>query len=67
MKDCLEVCFVGLAVGGNYVCCLAIVVIFVGFEGAKESGGERFKVIIWSGNASHKEGQFLWKREVLIM
>ena len=57
----------GLAVGGNYVCCLAIVVIFVGFEGAKESGGESFKVIIWSGNASHKEGQFLWERGVLIM
>ena len=57
----------GLAVGGNYVCCLAIVVIFVGFEGAKESGGERFKVIIWSGNASHKEGQFLWEGGVQIM
>ena len=67
MKDCLEVCFVGLAVGGNYVCCLAIVVIFVGFEGAKGSGGESFKVIIWGGNESHKEGQFLWERRVLII
>ena len=59
MKDCLEVCFVGLVVGGNYVCCFAIVVIYVRFEGAKESGGESFKVVIWGGNASHKEGQFL--------
>ena len=34
-EDCLEVCFVGLVVGGNYVWCLVVVVIFVGFEGAK--------------------------------
>ena len=67
MKGCLEVCFVGLALGGNYVCYLVIVVIFVGFEGAKELGGESFKVIIWGGNASHKKGQFLWERGVLIM
>ena len=67
MKDYLEVYFVGLAVGGNYVCCLAIVVIFVRFKGAKELSGESFKVIIWCGNASHKEVQFLWERGVLIM
>ena len=67
MKDCLQVCFVGLAIRGNCVCCLSIVVIFVGFEGAKESGGESFKVVIWGGNASHKEGQFLWERGVPIM
>ena len=67
MKDCLEVCFVGLEIGGNYICSLAIVVIFVGFEGAKESGGESFKVFIWGGNASHKEGQFLLERGVLII
>ena len=34
-EDCFEVCFVGLVVGGNYVWCLVIVVIFMGFEGAK--------------------------------
>ena len=45
-EDWLEVCFVGLVVGGNYVWWLVIVVIFIGFEGAKGSGGESFKVII---------------------
>ena len=67
MKDCLELCLVGVVVGGNYVWCLVVVVIFMGFEGPKESGGESFKVIIWRGNASHKEGQFLWERGVLII
>ena len=56
MKDCLEVCFAGLVVGENYVCFLAVVFIFMGFEGAKRSDGESFKVIIWVGNTSHKEG-----------
>ena len=67
MKDYLEVCIVGLVVGGNYAWCLVIVVIFMGFKGAKESGEKSFKVIISGGNASHKEGQFLWERGVLIM
>ena len=35
MKDSLEGCFVGLVVGGNYIWYLVIVVIFMGFEGAK--------------------------------
>ena len=56
MKDCLEVCFAGLMVGRNYVWCLAVVFIFMGFEGAKRSDGESFKVIVWGGNTSHKEG-----------
>ena len=30
-EDCLEVCFVGLVVGGNYVWCLVVVVISMGF------------------------------------
>ena len=34
-EDCLEVCFVGLVVGGNYIWCLVIVVMFMGFGGAK--------------------------------
>ena len=54
-------------VGGNYVGCLVIVVIFMGIEGAKGSSGESFKVIIWGGNASHKEGKFLWEGGVPIM
>ena len=37
-EDCLEVCFLGLVVGGNYVWYLVIVVIFMGFEGAKRWG-----------------------------
>ena len=65
-EDYLEVCFVGLVVGGNYIWCLVIVVIFVGSAGAKRWGG-LFKVIIWGGNASLKDGQFLWGRGFLIM
>ena len=34
-EDCFEVCFMELVVGGNYVWCLVVVVIFMGFEGAK--------------------------------
>ena len=34
-EDCLEVCFVGLVLGGNYVWRLVVVVVFMGFEGAK--------------------------------
>ena len=30
-EECLEVCFAGLLVRGNYVCCLVIFVIFMGF------------------------------------
>ena len=35
-EDSLEVCFLGLVVGGNYIWCLVVVVIFMGFEGAKK-------------------------------
>ena len=36
-EDCLEVCLVVLVVaGGSYVWCLVIVVIFIGFGGAKK-------------------------------
>ena len=37
-EDYLEVCFVGLVVGGNYVWCLVIFVIFMGFGGAEVEG-----------------------------
>ena len=37
-EDFLEVCFVGLVVGGNYVWCLVVVVIFMGLKGAKTWG-----------------------------
>ena len=37
-EDCLEVCFVGLLVGENYVWCLVLVVIFIGFEGGRSWG-----------------------------
>ena len=51
-ENCFEVCFVELVVGGNYVWCLVIVVIFKGSRGAKRS--EVRDTIIWCGNASHK-------------
>ena len=34
-EGCLEVCFVGLVVGGNYVSCLVVVIKFRGFDGVK--------------------------------
>ena len=37
-EDCLEVSFVGLVVGENYVWCLVKVAIFMGFGGAKRWG-----------------------------
>ena len=37
-EDWFEVCFMGLVVGGNYVWSLVVVVIFMGFEGAKRWG-----------------------------
>ena len=37
-----------------------------GIWGSKEVEGQ-FRIIIWGGNASHKEGKFLWEMEVLIM
>ena len=37
-EDCLEVCFVGLVVGENYVWCFVLVVIFMGSEGGKRWG-----------------------------
>ena len=46
------------AVGGNFVCCLIIVVIFMGLGIAYRFRGD-FKVIIWG--ASHKGMEpFLW-------
>ena len=54
-EDCLEVCFVGPVVRGNYVWYIVIVVVFLGFgqAGAKWCEGG-FKVINWGGNANDK-------------
>ena len=56
-EDCLEVCFVGLVVGSNYVWCLVIVVIFIGFgqAGAKRCGG-CLKVINWGWQFKSQKG-----------
>ena len=35
---CFEVCYMRLVVGGNYVWSLVVVIIFMGFEGAKRWG-----------------------------
>ena len=37
-EDCLEVWFMGLVAGGNYILCLVIVVTFMEFGGAKKWG-----------------------------
>ena len=66
-EDCLDVCLIGiLVVERNYVWCLVIVVIFMGFgqAGAKRCGG-CLKVINWGwrcksqkGDSFHREGRF---------
>ena len=64
-EDCLEVYFVGLVVGRNYVWFLVIVAIFMGFgkAGAKRCGG-CLKVINWGtlkpkkGDSFQREGRF---------
>ena len=58
-EDCLEVCFVGLVLGRNYVWCLAIVVIFMRFgqAGAKRCGG-CLTVINYGWRKSHKGDSF---------
>ena len=53
-EECLEVCFLGLVVRGNYVWCLVIFVIFMGFEGAEVR--DVLKSSLGGGNASHKRG-----------
>ena len=56
-EDCLEVCFMGLVIGRNYVWCLVIVVIFMRFgqAGAKSCGG-CLKVINCGWRKSQKRG-----------
>ena len=55
--------WVGLP-GGNFVCCLIIVVIFMGPEGALRLGGD-FKVITWGGEGRRQATtgweHFLWE------
>ena len=72
-EDCLEVCFVGLVVGRNYVWLLVILVIFMGFRqvGAKRCG-RCLKVINWGwrcksqkGGCFHREGRFCCNTAVL--
>ena len=48
----------GLPVRGNYVCCLVIVVTYMGLGGARRWGG--FKVIVWEGGKTQMEGHFSW-------
>ena len=42
MNGLADVCLMGLGVGGNYVWCLVIVVIFMGTGGAKRWGAGAF-------------------------
>ena len=61
MNNLVEVCFVGLGVGGKNVRSLVKVVISVGLGGSKRYGGD-FKVIIlrrgWG--KQQRSDQFLW-------
>ena len=59
-EDCLEVCYVGLVGGGNYVWYLVIFFIFMGIgqAGAKRCGG-LFKVINGGTMLAKKGGLYL--------
>ena len=65
-EGCLEVCFVGLVVGRNYVWCLSIVVIFMEFGQARaKSFGVCLLVINWvwrcksqKGDSFHRKARF---------
>ena len=73
-EDCLQICFMGTVVERNYVLCLVIIVIFMGFGQAetKRCGGY-FKVMNqgWQcktkkGACFHREGRFL-QRNTAVM
>ena len=62
-EDCLEVCFVGLVLGRNYVWCLDIVAIFMRFgQAGVKRCGECLKVINChkrlKTHKNHKRGLF---------
>ena len=54
-----------MGVGGNYVCCLVIVVAFMGLGGAKGWGGRRGEVFKSSyREESHKSGVNIYGGEL---
>ena len=54
-----QVCLGDLALGGNSVCCLIIIVIFIELGRAHRLEGGYFEVIIWMG-CHIRMGPFLW-------
>ena len=60
IEDCLEVCFVRLVVGENYIWYFIIVFIFMGFgqAGAKHVG-DALNSSNGGSNATQKGGDFL--------
>ena len=60
-ENCLEICFVGLVVGGNFVLgCLIIVVIFMELREAKRWGDALMSSVVVAMQATMEWGQFLW-------
>ena len=59
-EDCLEVCFVALVVGGNYLWCFVIIVIFMVFGGAKRGKDALKSSFGVAMQATKERGQFLW-------
>ena len=66
-EDCFEVGFVGLVLGRNYVWCLVIIFIFIGFGQAekKKCGGCLIKshqfgmeMEVTKEDSFHREGRF---------
>ena len=53
-ENCLEICFVGLVVRGNYVWCLVIFVILMRFGVAEV--GDVLKSSFWRGQCKPQEG-----------
>ena len=59
-ENCLEVCFVVLVVGGSYLWCLVIIVIFMVFGGAKRGEDALKSSFGVAMQATKERGQFLW-------
>ena len=60
-EDCLTVCFVELVLRENYVWCLVIFVVFMGFGVAEV--GDAFKSSLAGGNAIHRSGEMVLMRK----
>ena len=61
VRTAFAVCFVGLVLRENYVWCLVIFVVFMGFGVAEV--GDAFKSSLAGGNTIHRSGEMILMRK----